>query len=69
MKRKRFNRNIVGSSDAYKGYSHKLFVIEVHNNMSDKEKELLNSLAEINSLKSFEMGVKRSLEKYKANKG
>lgn len=68
MARKRFSRNIVGSSDAYKGYSHKLYIIEVHNNMSEDQKKCLSSSIELDPLRSFEEGLKKKLEEYKLNK-
>jgi hypothetical protein len=68
MARKRFSRNIVGSSDAYKGYSHKLYIIEVHNNMSNEVKEILDSSIELDPLRSFEDGLKKKLEEYKLSK-
>ena len=68
MARKRFSRNIVGSSDDYKGYSHKLYIIEVHNNMSEDKKKYLSSSIELDPLRSFEEGLKKKLEEYKLNK-
>ena len=68
MARKRFSRNIVGSSDAYKVHSHKLLVVEIHNNMSEDKKKYLSSSIELDLLRSFEEGLKKKLEEYKLNK-
>lgn len=76
MPRKRFSRNIIASSDAYKVHSHHRLLQENH----DKNQQLFISISNSSNLmltkeqektlelESFERGLKRKIAEFKQSK-